>query len=143
MCIDRTPQRPLRGDTHRIRRHCQTGNAEVLKMLHPSLLIGKLPPLVRGQSLDERSRQGMFAHVLQGCIVDRIVGVTSAQQVEEVEAALAARCAEPGEVVPGSSPGTADLRANTIGTAMARAGVVDGDPVGRFQAGTQHLAGLR
>jgi hypothetical protein len=78
MCIDRTPQRPLSGDTHRIRRHCQTGNAEVLKMPHPSLLIGKLPQLVRGQSLDERSRQGMFAHVLQGCIVDRIVGVTSA-----------------------------------------------------------------
>ena len=26
---------------------------------------------------------------------------------------------------------------------MARTGVVDGDPVGRFQAGTQHLAGLR
>lgn len=110
-------------------------------MPRPGLLIGKLPPLVRGQSLDQRFRQVMFAHVLQGCIVDRIVGVTSAQQVEEVEAALAARRAEPGEAVPGSSPRTANLRTDTIGAAMARAGVVDGDPVGRFQAGTQHPRG--
>ena len=39
-CIDRTPQRPLRGDAHRIRRHCQTGNAKALKMPRPNLLIG-------------------------------------------------------------------------------------------------------
>jgi hypothetical protein len=32
MCIDRPPQRPLGGDAYRIRRHCQTGNAEALKM---------------------------------------------------------------------------------------------------------------
>ena len=63
MCIDRTPQRPLSGDAHGIRRHCQSGNAEALKMPRPRLLIGKLPLLVRGQSLDERSRQGMFAHI--------------------------------------------------------------------------------
>ncbi len=137
MCIDRTPQRPLCGDAHRIRRHCQTGNAEALKMPHPSLLIGKLPPLVHGQSLDERSGQGVFAHVLQSCIVDRIVSVTRAQQVEEVQPALAARRAEPGEVV------VADLRADAIGAAVARASIVHRDPVGRFQASTQHLAGLR
>ena len=41
------------------------------------LLIGKLPPLVRGQSLDQRSGQRMFTHIVQGRVVDHTVGVTS------------------------------------------------------------------
>jgi hypothetical protein len=99
MCIHRPPQRPFGGDAHRVGRHCQIGNAEALKMPRPGFLIGKLPPLVLGQSLDQRSGQGMLTHIVQGRIVDHIVGVTGAQQVEEVQAAFAARRAEPGEVV--------------------------------------------
>jgi len=57
VCVHRTPQRPLGGDAHRIGRHCQIGNAEALKMARPGFFIGKLPPLVRGQSLDQRSGQ--------------------------------------------------------------------------------------
>ena len=92
---------------------------------------------MRGQSLDERSGQRMLAHVVQGRVVDHIVGVAGAQQVEEVQPALAARRAEPGEVV------VADLRADAVGAAVARTGVVHGDPVRRLQPGAQHLAGLR
>ena len=106
-------------------------------MLRPGLLIGKLPSLVRGQSLDQRSGQGMLTHIVQGRVVDHIVGVAGTQQVEEVQPALAARRAEPGEAV------VADLRADGIDTTMARTGVVHRDPVGRFQASAQHLAGLR
>ena len=68
-------------------------------MLRPGLLIGKLQLLVRGQSLDQRSGQRMVTHIVQGRVVDHIVGVAGTQQVEEVEAALATRRAEPGEVV--------------------------------------------
>jgi hypothetical protein len=68
-------------------------------MARPGFLIGKSPPLVRGQSLDQRSGRGMFAHVLQSRVVDHIVGVTSAQQVEKVESALAPCRAEPGKRV--------------------------------------------
>jgi len=143
MGIDRPPQRPLGGYAHRIGRHGQIGNAEALKMPRPGFLIGKLPPLVRGQSLEQRSGQRMLTHIVQGRVVDHIVGVAGTQQVEEVKAALAARRTEPGEVVPGSSPGTADLRADAVGAAMARTGVVHRDSVCRFQASTQHLAGLR
>ena len=68
-------------------------------MVHPRFLIGKLPLLMIGKSLDERSSQHVIAHVVQGRVVDYIIGVTGAQQVEEVQTTLAARGAEPGEIV--------------------------------------------
>jgi len=57
------------GHAYRVGRHWQIGNAEALKMARPSFLVGKSPPLVRGQVLEQRSGQGMFAHVLQGRVV--------------------------------------------------------------------------
>ena len=59
---------------------------------------------MRGKSMHERPGQSMLAHVVQGRIINHIVGVTSAQQVKEVQTALAVRRAEPGERV------VADLR---------------------------------
>ena len=95
-------------------------------MALPGRLIGKLPLLVRGQLPDHRSGQGVLTHVVQRRVVDHVVGVAGAQQVEEVQPALAAGRAEPGEVV------VADLRADGVGAAMARAGVVHRDPVRRL-----------
>ena len=136
MCAHCTPQRALGGDAYRVGRHMQTGNAELLKMAHPGFVIGKLALLMRGQLLDERSGQGMITHVVQGRVVDHVVGVAGTQQVQEVQATLATRRAEPCEFV------VADLRADAVGATMARTGVVHRYPVGRFQTSTQHLPGL-
>ena len=46
-------------------------------MAHPSSLVGKPPLLVRGQSMNKRSGQGMLTHIAQGRVVDRKVGVTA------------------------------------------------------------------
>ena len=55
VCVHRTPERPLGGHAYRVGRHWQIGNAEALKVARPSFLVGKSPPLVRRQSLDQRS----------------------------------------------------------------------------------------
>lgn len=65
VCAHRAPQRALGGDAHRVGRHLQTGQAELLKMAQPRCLIGKLPLLMRDKSLDQRSGQRMIAHVVQ------------------------------------------------------------------------------
>ena len=44
-------------------------------MIQPGSVIGKLALLMRGQPLDQRSGQGMVAHVVQGGVVDHVVGV--------------------------------------------------------------------
>ena len=108
----------------------------MLEMAQPGRLIGELPLRVRLQPLDHRPCQGMLAHVLQRRRVDDVVGVAGPQQLEEVQPALAARRAEPGEAV------VADLRADAVGAAVARAGVVHRDPRGGLQPHPQHLPGL-
>ena len=77
---------------------CRRGDAELLQMAPPRRLVGKLPLPVRGQLPDHRSGQGVLTHVVQRRLVDDVVGVTGAQQVEEVQPALAAGRAEPGEL---------------------------------------------
>src|SRR5271163_1108774 len=89
------------------------------------------------QLVDDRPGQSMLTHVVKRRVVDHVVGVTGTQQVEEVQATLAASGAEPGEAV------VADLRADGVGAAVAGTGVVDRDPGCRLQTGAQHRAGLR
>ena len=48
-------------------------------MVLPGGLIGKLPPLMCGQLLDNRSGQGVLTHVVQRRLVDDVIGVTGAQ----------------------------------------------------------------
>ena len=115
---DGAPQRALGGDARRVGGHLQRGDAELLQMALPGRLIGKLPLRMPGQLPDHRSGQVVLAHVVQRRLVDDVIGVAGAQQFEEVQPALAAGGAEPGEVV------VADLRADGVGAAMARAGVV-------------------
>src|SRR6059058_4049315 len=62
--------------------------------------------------------------------------MTSPQQLEEVQPALAGRGAKPGEVV------VADLRAGAVRGLVAGAGVIDRDPGGLRQPGAQHVTGL-
>ena len=57
-------------------------------MAHPSRLVGKPPLLMSSQLLEERSGQGMITHVAQGRVVDDVVGMTGAQQVEKVQRQL-------------------------------------------------------
>jgi hypothetical protein len=108
----------------------------MLEMAQPGRRGGELSLRVRLQQLDHRPRQGMLAHVLQRRRVDDVVGMAGTQQLEEVQPALAARRAEPGEAV------VADVRADPVGAAVARAGVVHRDPGGGLQPRPQHLPGL-
>jgi hypothetical protein len=111
VCGHGAPRCALGGDAHRIGRHLQTGDAELLEMTLPGGLIGKQALLMRGQLPDDRSGQGVLAHVVQGrvprvrlrrpegSLTDHIVGVTGTQQVEEVQTTLAVRRAELGECI--------------------------------------------
>src|SRR5262245_30348627 len=63
--------------------------------------------------------------VINGGVVDHIIGVPGTQQVKEVQPALAASCAEPGEAV------IADLRAEAVVAGVPCAGVIDGEPLHR------------
>ena len=77
-----------------------------------------------------------LAHIGERLGVDHVVAMAGAQQVEEIEPALRAGGAEPGEAV------VADLRAEAVRRLVARAGVVDRDPGRRLKAGAQHVARL-
>ena len=85
---------------------------------------------------DDGPGQGTAAHIVQRRFVDDVVGVSGAQQIEEVQPALARPGAEPGEVV------IADLRAEAVLACVARAGVVHRDPGRRLQARPQHVTVL-
>src|SRR5271169_3361728 len=80
--------------------------------------------------------QRAFAHVGQRLGVNDVIVVACAQQREEVEAALGAGGAEPGEMR------VADLRAEAIRSFVASAGVVHRDPGSTEEPGPQHIAGL-
>ena len=54
--LDRTPERALGGDAHRIGADLQVGNAQPLKMRPPGRPIREGVLRTRGQSLNERPR---------------------------------------------------------------------------------------
>lgn len=62
--------------------------------------------------------------------------MSGAQQVEEVQPALARARAEPGEIV------VADLRAKAVAPRVSRAGIVGADPGGALQPRPQHVTGF-
>ena len=93
-------------------------------------------PGLRRQLADHGSGEGTATHVAQGRIIDHVVGVSGAQQIEEVQPALAGPRAEPGEAV------VTDLCAEAILSGVARASIVHRDPCRRLQASPQHLTVL-
>ena len=73
-------------------------------------------------------------HVAQGRVIDHVIGVSGAQEIEKVQSALAGPRGEPGEAV------VANLDTPAILSGVARAGIVHRDPGRRTQAGPQHVA---
>jgi hypothetical protein len=65
----------------------------------PGVLIGKPRLAMCGQLADDRPSERTPVHIVQRGFVDDVVCVPGAQQIEEVQPALARPGAEPGEVV--------------------------------------------
>src|SRR5215212_7987503 len=72
---DGAPQRTLGGDAGRVRGHLQGSDAELLKVVLPGGLVGKLPLGVRFQLPDHRPGQVVFPHVLQRRVINDVVGM--------------------------------------------------------------------
>lgn len=130
------PQGALGGDQVRVGCDAQSREAKAVEMRPPDGGIGEPRLAPFRQTADHRPGKRAAAHVGQRRRVDHVIGVPGAQQVEEVQPALARPCAEPGETV------VTDLRAEPVGVPIPRPGVVDRDPGGALQAGPQHLAAL-
>ena len=98
--------------------------------------MGEVPVSLLSQGGDQRPSQAAITHIGQSFGIDHIVGVPGAQQVEEVEPALAGRGAKPGEMR------VADLGAHAVARLVPCAGVIDADPGRIRQTRTQHVAGF-
>ncbi len=77
-------------------------------MRAPGFLISKAAVRMLNQASDHMRGERAFAHVAERLGVDDVVVVTGAQQFEEIETALGAGGAEPGEMR------IADLRAKPL-----------------------------
>ena len=118
----RAPQRSFGGDAHRIGCDLQLSDAETPQMGLPGRVIDEASLPLGRQAAEHRPGERAAAHIGQGRRVDHILAVAGAQQVEEVEPALARPRAEPGEGV------VTDLRAEAVAASVPGAGVVHGDP---------------
>ena len=132
--VDAAPQRALGGDLHRVGRHGERGDAQPFEVRLPVRRIGKLFVRVFREPGNGRPSERMFAHVGQGGIVDHVIGVPDTQQIEEVQATLASRRAEPGEVV------VADLRADAVRALVTCPRVIHRNPTRCLQTRAQHVA---
>ena len=114
--LDAAPQRAFGGDADRVGRDLQGADAKAVEMHLPGSLIGELRLPMCRQLVDDGPGQGALTHIVQRRLIDDVVCVSGAQQVEKVQPALAGPRAEPGEVV------VADLRAEPILAGVAGAG---------------------
>ena len=124
MGFDTAPQRGFGSDEHRIGIDLERRDSELVEMGAPGCLIGKASVGMLDQASDHMGGQRAFARVGKRLVIDHVIAVASAQQFEEVEAALESRRAKPGEVC------VAYLCAETVGGLVTRAGVVNRDPGG-------------
>ena len=108
------PQRAFGGDAHGVGEDLQVGNAQTLQMRLPGAVVGEATLRRGGQTADHRAGERTTAHVSQRRVVYDVVGVPGAQQVKEIEPALARAGAEPGEAV------VADLRAEAVAAGVPR-----------------------
>src|ERR1700752_3705509 len=98
MRLDAAPQGALGGDGHGIGVDPESRDAELVEVDVPCGLTGEEPVGMFGQAGDHWPRERTLAHVGQRLIVDDVVAVASAQQLEEIAAVLAVGRAEPGRV---------------------------------------------
>src|ERR1700692_2310723 len=134
--LDAAPQRRLGGDHHGVWIDLEGRDTERFEVGVPGVVTGKAAVGMLDQASDHMGGQRAFAHVGQRLGVNDVIVVAGAQQREEVEAALGAGGAEPGEMR------VADLRAEAIRSFVASAGVVHRDPGSTEEPGPQHIAGL-
>ena len=127
-----TPQRAFGGDADGIRRNLQLVDPETPQMGLPGRLVVEARAWLGRQAAEHRSGQRARAHVVQCRLVDDVIGMAGAQEIKEVEPALARARGEPRERI------VADLRAEAIAPGVPRAGVVHRDPWRRLQACPQH-----
>ena len=86
--LNAAPQCALGGDLHRIGRDVQRGEAEPVEMRQPCLLISEACLRFGHQAGDQRRRQSMLSHIAVGCVVEHVIGMAGAQQIEEVQPAF-------------------------------------------------------
>src|SRR5512133_1241077 len=112
--LDAAPQRAFGGYADRVGRDLQGADAKAVEMHPPGSLIGELRLPMCRQLVDDRPGQGALTHVVQRRLIDDVVWVPGAQQIEKVQSALTRPRAEPGEVV------VADLSTATRGVILPR-----------------------
>ena len=95
MRLDAAPQSAFGGDQHGIGMDLQGGDAEPLQVSVPRRAIGEDAILMLAQAGDDGPGEGAGAHIGQGFVIDDVVAMSGAQQVEEVEAAFRTRGPEP------------------------------------------------
>ena len=88
MRLDAAPQGPFGGDQHGIGMDLEGGDAEPLQMSVPGRAIGEDAVLMLAQAGDDWPGERAGAHIGEGFVIDDVVAMPGAQQVEEVEAAL-------------------------------------------------------
>ncbi len=93
---------PKGGDLERM--DLEGGDVQGLQMRHPGRLVGEMmrPVIMMGgasQAGDERAGQLALAPVGQGRVIDRVIFLAGAQQLQEVAPALGKGRGERGEAV--------------------------------------------
>ena len=117
--MDAAPLSPFGGNLHRVLDNrpaaCRRDDPDPVQMRPPSRPIGKVPLIGRGQAGDRRASQFAAAHIIERRVVQHVIGMSGARQIEEVQPALRCARAEPGKAViadprakpvPGLVPGT-------------------------------------
>jgi hypothetical protein len=104
-------------DQHRIGRDLERGDAEPVEMGQPRRLVGEALGLMLREQPDDRAGERPVAHIGERLGVDDVIAMAGAQQFQEIEPALRAGGAEPGEAV------VADLRAVPVPGLVAGPGV--------------------
>src|SRR6185369_7011395 len=99
MRLDAAPQCPFGGDADWVRGDPHYADAKLIEMRLPGGLIGEPRLLMVGQLSDDRPGEVTSAHIVHRRLVDDIVGMPGAQEVQEVQPALAGSGAKPGEII--------------------------------------------
>ncbi len=88
MRLDAAPQSALGGDQRGIGIDLEGRDAEPVEMSVPGRPIGEDAILMFAQAGDDGSGERAGAHIGQGFVIDDVIAMSGAQQLEEVEAAL-------------------------------------------------------
>ena len=91
--VDAAPLSPFGGDQHRVLDDRQTGlrgrdDAKPVQMRLPCRLIDEARLARLGQTCDQRGSQSAAAHVAERRVVQHVIGMTGAQQIQKVQPGL-------------------------------------------------------